>query len=369
MILDAEIYRLTLAHPAGVTQITIGAGVLADSAAALADWLSERTVFVLSTPRLAELYGDALEDLGGGAAQVVRLEVPDGEAAKDLTQAGRLWEEMLAAGGKRDSRLITFGGGTVGDLGGFVAGCFLRGIDYLQVPTTLLAQVDAAIGGKTAIDLAGGKNTVGLFHHPARVISDTALLTTLPKGELRSGLVEVVKMAALLSPPLLELVEESLDTLLVGDAVALAPVVAGASAAKCAVVERDPAEGDFRRILNFGHTLGHAIEGVTGYRGLRHGEAVAYGILFACRLARGRGLHTDFGARLSRLLSRFGLPKLPPLEPTELWAYMTRDKKATEAGLTWVLPKALGEGEMIDGITREEVLGELGPFLAEPLHL
>ncbi len=363
--MSRNVYRHKLDHPGGRTEITIGAGVLAETLPELADWLAGRTVFVLSTPRLAELYGDVIETLGSGAARVARLEVPDGEQAKNLSHAGRLWDEMLAAGGKRDSRLIAFGGGSVGDLGGFVAGCFLRGIEVVQVPSTLLAQVDAAIGGKTAIDLAGGKNTVGLFHHPRRVISDTALLATLPPAELRSGLVEVVKMASLLSPPLYDRVEARLDDLLAGDAEALAPVVAGATAAKCRVVEADPGEGDFRRILNFGHTLGHAIESQLSYRGLRHGEAVAYGMLFAVRLAERRGLEKEFGERLRSLLQRFDLPPLPALEATALQELMSRDKKATESGLTWVLPRSVGHGEMVTGIGRREVSDELSGFLRD----
>ncbi len=367
-----DVYRQKLDHPGGRTEISIGAGVLggrragdapAETLPELAEWLAGRTVFLLSTPHLAEIHGEALESLGRGAARAIPLEIPDGEAAKTLAHAGRLWNEMLAAGGKRDSRLISFGGGCVGDLGGFVAGCFLRGIEYVQAPTTLLAQVDAAIGGKTAIDLPGGKNTVGLFHHPRRVISDTALLRTLPPAELRSGLVEVVKMASLLSPPLWDLVEARLDELLAGDAGALTPVVAGAAAAKCGVVERDPQEGDWRRILNFGHTLGHAIESQLLYRGLRHGEAVAYGMLFAVRLAESRGSDRAFGDRLRPLLGRFQLPDLPALDAAELWRLMSRDKKATESGLTWVLPRSVGSGEMVSGIGRREVLDQLSAFL------
>ncbi len=359
-----EIYRQKLDHPGGRTDILIGAGVLAGERPELAAWTAGRTVFVLSTPRMAELHGGVLESLSMNSARTIRLEVPDGEEAKQLSHAGRLWDEMLAAGGKRDSRLITFGGGSVGDLGGFVAGCFLRGVEYLQVPTTLLAQVDAAIGGKTAVDLAGGKNTVGLFHHPRQVISDTSLLSTLPPAELRSGLVEVVKMASLLAPPLWDLVETNLDDLLTGNAEALAPVVAGATAAKCEVVERDPGEGDWRRILNFGHTLGHAIESQLSYRGLRHGEAVAYGMLFAVRLAERRGLAPDFGARLRRLLARFDLPPLPELEATALQELMSRDKKATEEGLVWVLPRAIGSGEMVP-IDRQQVSEELAVYLRD----
>ena len=218
------------------------------------------------------------------------------------------------------------------------------------------------------MDLAGGKNTVGLFHHPALVVSDTAVLATLPRGELASGLVEVVKMAALLDPPLFETVEHQLDALLSGDAEALAPVVSRAAAAKCGVVERDEEEGGLRKVLNFGHTLGHAIEGVLRYETLRHGEAVAYGMLFAVRLARRRGLAAEFGERLSRLLTRFDLPTLPNLDPEQLWDFMTRDKKATEQGLVWVLPTSAGDEvfghfEMTREVPRGEVLDELVEFV------
>jgi 3-dehydroquinate synthase len=359
-------HRLTLRHPDGVTEILVGAGALEACREELAAWAGGRTLFVLSTPRLRQLHDGRLAALGPGATHLAELEVEDGEGAKSLAHAGRLWEEMLAAGGKRDSRLVNVGGGSVGDLGGFVAGCFLRGIGFAQVPTTLLAQVDAALGGKTGLDLPAGKNTVGLFHHPHRVISDTGFLTTLPRGELRSGLVEVVKMALLLDPGLLERVEAELPALLAGDPEALTPVVAASAAAKIGVVERDPTEAGERKLLNFGHTLGHAVEAVLGYRGLRHGEAVAYGILFALRLAEARGLETRVGRRIKELLARLELPPLPELAPDELVAAMRRDKKARESGLAWVLPAALGRGEVVRDIGFEAVRRELEAFVGDP---
>lgn len=364
--------KLDFQGKSGQTKILIGEGVLAGAAQEMADWLSGRRLFVVTTRYLWDLHGSALQSVLRSAVDPVELFVADGEAAKAVEVAHRLWDEMLAAGGKRDSRLLTFGGGTVGDVGGFVAGGFLRGIEYTQVPTTLLAQVDAALGGKTGVDLEGGKNTVGLFHHPAWVLSDTSLLATLPSAELRSGLVEVVKMAALLDPPLLERVEESLDALLAGDAAVLAPVIAAAAAAKAGVVERDEREGDLRRVLNFGHTLGHAIEGVLAYEGLRHGEAVAYGMLFALRLAERRALVApEAGKRLRVLLRRFELPALPELSPEALYGFMTRDKKATEGGIAWVLPaspadRPFGGFEIAGGVGREEVMEELPAFLASP---
>ncbi len=372
--MSGKLREQKLDHPEGRTELVSGVEAISFAEERFGDWLSGRTLFILSSDRVRGLHGHELTGLRRMARRTIELEVPDGEEAKTIEIAGGLWEQMLAAGGKRSSRLITFGGGTVGDLGGFVAGCFLRGIDWAQIPTTLLAQVDAAIGGKTAVDLPGGKNTVGLFHHPAWVLSDTSVLRTLPGGELRSGLVEVIKMALLLDPPLLDAVEGSLEKILAGDAEALAPIVAAAAAAKIAVVEADPSEGDLRRILNFGHTLGHAIEGVLKYELLRHGEAVAYGMLFAERLARRRGLvKKEFGERLRALLGRLNLPPLkdPRLLPDSLMDFMGRDKKATEAGIVWILPKStggktFGAWEMVPAIPQREILKELQSFLEEP---
>jgi 3-dehydroquinate synthase len=363
------LHTLTLHHPGGETPIFVGEGALAAVHERFAAWLAGRTVFLVSTPRVLELHGERLAALRGAAARWVTLTVDEGEAAKNVGTAERLWNAMLEGGGKRDSRLVAFGGGSVGDLGGFAAGCFLRGIEVAQVPTTLLAQVDAAIGGKTAVDLPGGKNTVGLFHHPSLVVCDTAVLPTLPREELRSGLVEVIKMGALLDPHLFARVEAELDALLSGDPAALGPVVAAADAAKIGVVERDPTEQGDRRLLNFGHTLGHAIESSLGYRvqgGLRHGEAVGYGILFALRLAVRRGLDPAVAERIRALLERCDLPPLPVLDPAALLAHMARDKKALEGGLVWVLPAALGAGRMVQGVSREELSGELARFLRAP---
>lgn len=360
-------YRaLSLSHPTVVTPVLVGENALSTAHPDLSRWMAGRTVFVISSAPILALHGQRLEPLRSAAARWMVLEVEDGEPAKTVDTAGRLWNEMLAAGGKRDSRVLAFGGGSVGDLAGFTAGCFLRGIEFVQIPTTLLAQVDASIGGKTGVDLPGGKNTVGLFHHPALVVCDTSVLPTLPREELRSGLVEVIKMAALLDPALLTRVEEDLDSLLAGDSVALGPVVAGAAAAKIGVVERDPDEQGDRRLLNFGHTLGHAIETSCGYAGLRHGEAVGYGILFALRLAERRGLDPALSTRLRTLLGRLGLPPLPALDPAELIAHMARDKKAREDGLVWVLPAALGEGRMTSGVPWEEVSAELAGLLRDP---
>ena len=370
-------HRLTLAHPRGVSEILVGPGLLAAGAegalGGVADWCRGRVVFLVTSEAPARHCGAAAWRLleTAGAARIETIEVPDGEAAKTVECAASVWRQMLERGGKRDSRLVTLGGGAVGDLGGFAAGCFLRGIDYIQIPTTLLAQVDASVGGKTGVDLPGGKNTVGAFHHPRFVLADIDCLRTLPAGELRAGLFEVVKMAALLDLDLLAQVEESLDRLLAGDPGSLTPVVAASIQAKLGVVEADLEEGDRRRLLNFGHTLGHAIESEFGYQGLRHGDAVAHGMRFALRLALRRGLDPEFAARLGRMIDRLGPPRLGAVEQQRgvrldvdrLALAMGRDKKARESGLVWILPAAPGHGEIVADLDPALVRSELQAFL------
>ncbi|HVS01970.1 MAG TPA: 3-dehydroquinate synthase [Thermoanaerobaculia bacterium] len=355
-----------LRHPRGVSRIAVGEGALQALADALGDWVAGRTVLLVTTPRVWDLHGGDVAALLAPAAACHRLEVPEGEAAKTLDTAESLWRRMLAAGGKRDSRVVGFGGGSVADLAGFAAGCFLRGVACAQLPTTLLAQVDAAIGGKTGIDLPQGKNSVGLFHHPEYVVGEARWLKTLPEQEVRSGLMEVVKAGFVLDAGLFGRLEEDLERLLAGDPAALGPVAAAAARAKVGVVERDPEEAGERMLLNFGHTLGHALEAASGYRGLRHGEAVAYGMLFALRLAVPRGLPQADAARLVSLLRRCRLPPLPEVAGDALLELMWRDKKAREEGQRWVLPARAGEGRIATDVSEQEVAGRLAGFLADP---
>jgi 3-dehydroquinate synthase len=359
----SEPARFSLRHPRGTTKIVSGTGALAAATPELAAWVAGRGLFVLSTSRVRSLHGRSLEPVRGAATRCVELEVPEGEAAKTLEHAGRLWREMVAAGGRRDSRLLAFGGGSVGDLGGFVAGCFLRGIEVAQAPTTLLAQVDAAIGGKTAIDLPEAKNSIGLFHHPAFVVADSAWLATLPEAELRCGLVEAIKMAGLLDPDLFATLERDLDRLLAGELAALGPVAAAAGRVKAAVVERDPEERGERKLLNFGHTLGHALETAAGYAGLRHGDAVAHGLLFALQLATARGWAAELTPRMRALIGRLAPPPLPPLAIEEICRAMARDKKAMATGLGWVLPERLGSGRWDVEVSFEEARRALAEYL------
>ncbi len=360
---SGEAVRIGLRHVRGVTPIEVGTGVVASPGGSLLDSVRDRSVFVITSRTIFDLHGHRLSALAAAASEWRIFDVPDGEAAKTLDVASSLWRAMLREGGKRDSVVVAFGGGSVGDLAGFVAAGFLRGVDLVLLPSTLLAQVDAAIGGKTAVNLPEAKNSVGAFHHPRAVACDTELIATLDEDELRSGLFEVVKIGAIRASTILDRVEGRLSELLQGDAAALAPVVADAVAAKAEIVEADPEEGDQRRLLNFGHTLGHALESQLGY-GIRHGEAVGYGMLFALQLAEERGLASSAARRVEELIGRIGLPALPALDSEDLLQRMGRDKKARRTGLAWVYPSELGRGTIDESIEPAEFERALQTFLA-----
>lgn len=353
-----------LRHPRGTTTVFAGAGALESAAPWIFGELAGRPLYAVSSAPILARHRDGLARVASAARSLEVFEVPDGEAAKSLEVASDLHRRLARSGAKRDGVLAAFGGGSVGDLTGFVAGTYLRGVAFLQLPTTLLAQVDAAIGGKTGVDLPEAKNAVGLFHHPRVVVAEAAWLATLPADEIRSGLVEAIKTAALLDPALLDRIESELDELRRARPTALGPIVEAAARAKARLVESDPEEAGARALLNFGHTLGHALETAAGYGRLRHGDAVAHGIRFALVLARSRGLEPGFGARLGRLLDRLSIPPLPPLDAARLVDLMARDKKARESGLGWVLALAPGRAEYGVPISAGEVSAELASFLA-----
>ncbi len=359
-----QITRFDLRHERGVTKHFYGAGALAAGSVALAPELAGRAVFAVSSAPIWALHGERLAALAGSWERLERLEVPDGEAAKSVAEAERLWRRLSTLGARRGSLVVAFGGGSVGDLAGFVAGTFARGLDWLQLPTTFLAQVDAAIGGKSAVDLPEAKNAVGLFHHPLAVLADSELLATLPAEQLRSGLVEVVKIAALLDLDLLAEVERDLERLLSGEPAALGATVARAARTKARLVESDPDECGARKLLNFGHTLGHALEAEIGYGRMLHGDAVAHGLRFAVRLSLLRGADPALGERLTRLLDRLAIPPLPQLSIAGLLERIGRDKKATGGGVEWILLPRAGEALAAAQLPAELVAKELAAFVS-----
>ena len=287
--------------------------------------------------------------------------LPDGERFKTLQTVGRIYDALIKAKADRSSALIAIGGGVLGDTAGFAAATYLRGVPVVQVPTTLLAQVDSAIGGKVGVNHAQGKNLIGAFHQPAVVAIDPALLGTLPRREFRAGMYEVVKYGVIASRSLFDRVASSLKPLFERDEDALLPVIKESCAIKAAVVEEDEREHGRRRTLNFGHTTGHALEAVTKYRRFRHGEAVAYGMLVAAEIAATRGTMpiADRDA-LSALIAKMGpLPAVADVSMAEVLESIGHDKKVVAGKLHFVLPTAIGACEVVTDVTKEEIAGAL----------
>jgi len=287
--------------------------------------------------------------------------IPDGERFKNLQTVGRIYDGLIKARADRSSAILAIGGGVLGDTAGFAAATYLRGVPVVQVPTTLLAQVDSAIGGKVGVNHALGKNLIGAFHQPAAVAIDPALLSTLPRREFRAGMYEVIKYGVIASRPLFDRVASSLKPLFARDHDALMPVIKESCDIKAAVVEEDEREHGRRRTLNFGHTAGHALEAVTKYRRFRHGEAVAYGMLVAAEIAVTRGtMPTADRDALAALIAKMGpLPAVADVNLAEVLEAIGHDKKVVAGQLHFVLPTSIGSCEVVTDVTRDEIAGAL----------
>ena len=302
--------------------------------------------------------GLVLKSLSDAGFDSRMVEVPAGEEYKSLEWFGKLHNQLVDHHMDRTSALIALGGGVVGDLGGFVAATYMRGIPYIQIPTTLQAQVDASIGGKTAINHAKGKNLIGAFHQPKLVLIDVGTLRTLPPRDIRAGFIEVIKHGAIMDVPLFNQIEENLDAILNLNAEILIDVIAKSCANKAKVVASDEKERRFRMILNYGHTFGHALEAVTDYNAYRHGEAVAIGMNCAARLAVNLGmLSLSDWERQNNLIRRTELPvNFPPsIQPGRLMKTMYHDKKTKGGKLTLILPAQIGEVLIRDDVDDSQI--------------
>ncbi|MGA7110620.1 MAG: 3-dehydroquinate synthase [Terracidiphilus sp.] len=323
-----------------------------------------RRVFVLTSPEIWALWGDAF--LASFAEPPIALFLPPGETHKTMPSVEKLLRQMIAAGGDRGSLLFALGGGIVGDVGGFVAAIFMRGIPYVQVPTTFLSQVDSSVGGKTGVNLPEGKNLVGSFHHPIAVFADIDVLGTLPERELRAGLMESVKAGIIRDRALLRYMEEHAEDILRRDAKSLEKVIAASIRMKAGVVHRDERENGLRMILNFGHTVGHAIEQVTRYKVLLHGEAVGWGMIAAICLARRRGtISLPQFQRMETLIHFYG--DLPPLKlrAAKLIAATGSDKKNVSGVRRFVLPIGIGDAGVVEDVTPAELEAAIGSMLMQ----
>ena len=328
--------------------ILIGRGLLlrADSFEALP---AGQHAVIVSNTTVAPLFAESLTAaLKTRYRHVQLVELPDGEAHKDWSALNRIFDALLSSGCDRQTVLFALGGGVVGDIAGFAAACYMRGVSYVQVPTTLLAQVDSSVGGKTGINHPLGKNMIGAFHQPRLVVADLDTLDALPQRELVAGLAEVIKYGPIADAAFLSWTEDNLEALLRRDKSALVHAVTRSCRIKAAVVAQDERESGLRAILNFGHTFGHAIEAGLGYGVWLHGEAVGCGMVLAADLSVRLGLiEPDYGARIRRLIERAGLPmRCPPLGPERYLELMRVDKKSDSGDLRFVVLDGPGRARL-----------------------
>ncbi len=347
--------------------IWIGSGLLREATEYLRQ-LKPSQVVVITHPRLMERYAEPLRaGLAQEALPVHVPTVPSGERSKRWEVAGRLLRQMAQRALDRRCVVVALGGGVIGDLAGFVAACYLRGVRYVQIPTTLLAQVDSSVGGKTGVNLPEGKNLVGAFYQPSLVLIDTDTLQTLPDRHFRAGLAEIVKYGIIADESLWQVVRDEASHLRRAHSAHLESIIHRCCEIKAQVVAEDETEQGVRAILNFGHTLGHALEAVSGYGRLLHGEAVAIGMVFAALLGELRGVTPEGSSeQIAGVLRALGLPvSLPPhVEPDALLAVMARDKKARDAQIRFVLIERIGQARLPVVVNEKEVLQALNAHRA-----
>jgi 3-dehydroquinate synthase len=351
---------LTVQTPSATYPVYVGRNLFPQMAATLKRSAAGQA-FVVTSPEIWALWGKKFLAAFPPSAQPTSLFLPAGERCKRLAQVEKLADQLARSGADRFSLLIALGGGIVGDLTGFLAAIYMRGIDYLQVPTTLLAQVDSSVGGKTGANLAAGKNLIGSFHHPRAVFADLDVLQTLPDREFRAGLFESVKAGIIRDAALFRFMEKNAARILARDPAALQRVIADSIRMKAGVVALDEHESGLRMILNFGHTLGHAIEAATRYKTLLHGEAIAWGMLAALQVARARKTVTPPSIdqaqadRIERILLAYG--PLPPFRATvaQLLAAAGRDKKNRAGARRFILPKGIGNAVVVEDVTDREL--------------
>lgn len=350
--MDASVQtiRVNIAPP---YEVLVGRGLLARVQPFLRD-MDATQMLVVTSRRVSRLHGSKLKRALKGN-KLSWIELPDGERVKDIKTLDRLLQQFARARADRKSCVIAFGGGSIGDLAGFAASIYMRGIPVVQLPTTLLAQVDASVGGKTAINLGSAKNLIGTFHQPARVFSDTSLLSTLSDRDFRAGLFEVIKCGAICDADLLSFCERSADKIVRRDPAAIERIVTAAIKMKAEIVSADPRESGLRRILNFGHTIGHALEAAGGYRKLLHGEAVALGMIAAAEIGVNMGVTpSDVAERLISCILQFGPLPRANFKTAAVMPSIASDKKSVSGRPHFVLIDKLGSA-----VVRSDVPAEL----------
>jgi 3-dehydroquinate synthase len=349
--------RVPVTTPSRSYEVLIGSGLLARAGEVLGNLLEKKRVFVVSAPAVRKRWGKVLtQSLAAVGIESTLLEMPDGERAKRLATLEKLAENLVKAGADRGVSLMALGGGVVGDVTGFLASVYMRGVDVIQVPTTVVAQVDAAIGGKTAVNLVAGKNLLGTFHQPRAVLVDPEVLGTLPWREYRAGLYEALKSGIIGDVGLFRLFEERHKEILARDAAVVEQVIADSVRLKASVVSADEREGGLRQVLNLGHTIGHALEAETGYKLLRHGEAVGWGVVAATYIALSTGkLDSVTAGRIMNAV--LGLGELPRMnvKTAGVLKRLKFDKKTRQGVVHFILPREIGKVEITSDVPETAV--------------
>jgi 3-dehydroquinate synthase len=360
------VHTIRVKIPSRAYAVSIGSGLTLSLSARLRKLFGKerKRVYVLTSPEIWSLWGRRLL-ASFGPDQPTVLFLPAGERYKRMAQIERLGEELLLAGADRSSLLIALGGGVIGDVGGFLAAVYMRGIDYVQIPTTFLADVDSSVGGKTGVNLRAGKNLMGSFYHPRAVYADIDLLGTLSQREFRAGLYESIKAGLIRDAVLFRYIEANRRLIDRRDSGTLERIIAASVRMKAEVVGLDERESGLRMILNFGHTIGHAIEAVSGFGVMLHGEAIAWGMLIALEISRARKwLKPEDAERAGNAIRFFAPPALPRLRPERLIAAASRDKKNRAGVRRFVLLKGIGRAMVAEDVTDAEVLASIHSTLA-----
>ena len=339
--------------------IVIGSRVLKDLSKAIARFAFGSKIALISNPVVYKLYGRTVSGaLKNSGYDLIEVLIPDGERYKNLKSAEKIYESLLRAKLDRQSAVVALGGGVIGDIAGYAASTYMRGIDFIQVPTTLLAQVDSSVGGKTGVNHPRGKNMIGTFWQPRLVWIDTATLGTLPHREFLSGLGEVIKYGIIWDRDLFTYLEKNRERIVRHDAAVLKHIIKRSCEIKAEVVSKDEREAGLRAILNYGHTIGHAIETITGYKRYLHGEAVAIGMYFEAKLSEQLGLISRKAVlRIKALIDSYGLPSQMPHEFTHLDLFKTMqiDKKTVAGKLHFILPENVGTVRIFDSVTAKDI--------------
>lgn len=342
-------------------EISVGANLRERLAEELSPWNQGQQWVVITQSAIYQLYSSVIDDLKASGFKISVIIVPGDESAKNIREAERVWTQMVELGCDRSSVLLAMGGGVVGDLGGFVAATYMRGIPFIQLPTTLLAMVDSAIGGKTAVNLSAGKNLVGAIYQPKRVIVDPLFLQTLPRRNVISSLAEAVKYGFIRDRSIFETFENRFDDLVaLEDQTLLAEIIAKSCAIKSQIVSNDQFENGERRLLNYGHTIGHAFETIQDYGGLYHGEAVLYGMKCANYISHEKGLLNDQEYQAAQaVLHRFELPELGKVSADKVLEVVGHDKKNINGQLNFILLDGIGNGVVRTDVTADDIVDSL----------